>query len=525
MISKNIIFKEEARQAIKRGVDKLANAVKVTLGPMGLNVIVQRHGSPMVTKDGVSVAREVYLQDPNEHLGATLVKEVASRTNDVAGDGTTTATILAQAIIEDGMRVVSAGANPQALRRGMEKAVEAIVAEIKKIAIPVKGTEVENIACISANEKEIGHMVAEAMAKVGENGVISVEEGQSFHTEVEVVKGMQFDKGFSSPYLITNTDHQSCEINDALILVSTQKICTIPEIMPILEKVVESGRKELVIIADDFEAEVLSMLVKNKVHGLFTALAVRAPGFGERRKASLEDIAIMTGARLVSDELGSKLENLNIEDLGRAQRVTSDKDNTTIVEGAGDKVAIENRIAAIKLVLAETELQFDKDKLLERMAKLSGGIAMIRVGAASEAEMREKKHRIEDAVCATRAAVEEGIVAGGGVALIRAREVIPGLLLEGDERLGAQILYRAIESPLRQIAENAGQEGGLVVERVRNATGNQGWNAMTGQIEDMVASGVVDPAKVTRSAIQNAASIAIMILTTECAITDIPEDK
>ncbi len=525
-MSKQIVFNEDARKKIKAGVDKLANAVKVTLGPKGRNVIIDRgFGSPMVTKDGVSVAKEIELEDKLENLGATLVKEVASKTNDVAGDGTTTATVLAQAMVADGLRVVAAGANPQGLRHGIEKSVLAIVEEIKKIAIPVAGDAIKQVASISANDAEIGAMIAEAMAKVTENGVITVEEGQSFGIEVDVVEGMQFDKGYVSPYMVTNSDRMEAEYRDVAVLITTEKISSIQTIMPILEKVLATGRKELVIIAEDVDGEALTTLVLNKLRGTLSVLAVKAPGYGDRRKAMLEDIAVVTGGKLITPEVGLKLENIELTDLGHARRVVSTKDTTTIVEGAGDKAVIAERVVSLKKQLETTESDFDQEKLRERMAKISGGVAVIKVGAASEVEMKEKKHRIEDAVAATKAAIEEGIVAGGGVALIRAKAVLANLSMTGDEQLGKEILDRALEAPLRQIAENAGTEGGIIVERVKHAVGNMGWNAMTGEMVDMVAAGIVDPAKVTRSALQNAASIAIMILTTECAITENTKDE
>ena len=526
MAAKNIIFNDEARKKLKDGVDKLANAVKVTLGPKGRNVIIDRgFGSPMVTKDGVSVAKEVELADKMENLGATLVKEVASKTNDVAGDGTTTATVLAQAIVADGLRVVSAGVNPQGLRRGIEKGVEAIVKKIAEISTPVHGQAIEQVASISANDAEIGKMIAAAMQKVTENGVITVEEGQSFGIEVDVVEGMQFDKGYVSPYMVTNPERMEAEYADVSILVTTEKISTIQTLMPILEKLLATGRKDMVIIAEDVDGDAMTTLVLNKMRGALNVLAVKAPGYGDRRKAMLEDIAIVTGARLVTPDTGMKFDALELADLGHARRVIASKDTTTIVEGAGDKAMIADRVAELKTQLAQTESDFDQEKLRERMAKISGGVAVIKVGAASEVEMKEKKHRIEDAVSATKAAIEEGIVAGGGVALIRAKSALADLHLVGDEKIGADILDRALDAPLRQIAENAGVEGGIIVERVKHASGNNGWNAMTGDMVDMLAAGIVDPAKVTRSALQNAASIAIMILTTDCAITDAKEDK
>lgn len=525
-MAKVITFNDEARKKIKQGVDQLANAVKVTLGPKGRNVIIDRgFGSPMVTKDGVSVAKEIELADKLENLGATLVKEVASRTNDVAGDGTTTATVLAQAIVTDGLRIVSAGANPQALRRGIEKAVEAMVGGIKKISTPVQGGAIEQVASISANDPEIGKMIAEAMQKVSENGVITVEEGTSFGVDVDVVEGMQFDKGYVTPYMVTNAERMEAEYTDVPVLVTDQKITSVAEILPLLEALARSGKKELVIIADEVEGEALTTLIVNKLRGMFSVLAVKAPAYGDRRKAMLEDIAAVTGATMITPEKGMKLESATVNELGRARRVVSTKDTTTIVEGAGDKQTIADRVAQIKKHLEQTDSDFDKEKLRERMAKLSGGVAVIKVGAASEVEMKEKKHRIEDAVAATKAAIEEGIVAGGGVALLRAVGEIEGLNLTGDEKLGANIVRSAIEQPLRQIAENAGSEGGVIVERVKRMEGNHGWNAATGEEVDMVASGIVDPAKVTRSALQNAASVAVMILTTEAAITELPKEE
>jgi chaperonin GroEL len=525
-MAKNITFREDARQKIKNGVDKLANAVKVTLGPTGRNVIIDRgFGAPMVTKDGVSVAKEIELADKLENLGATLVKEVASKTNDVAGDGTTTATVLAQAIVEDGLRVVTAGANPQLLRRGIEKGVEVIVAEIKKIAVPVQGDAIKQVASISANDPELGSMIAEAMQKVGQDGVITVEEGTSFGIEVDVVEGMQFEKGYVSHYMVTNAERMEAEYNDVPVFVTDQKIGSVQDLVPLLEKIAATGKKELVIIAEDVEGDALATIVLNKLRGAFNILAVKAPGFGDRRKAMLEDIAAVTGATVISPEKGMKLEGAGLEVLGRARRVVSTKDTTTIVEGAGNKAVIDERVGLIRKQLETADSDFDKEKLRERMAKLAGGVAVIRVGAASEVEMKEKKHRIEDAVAATKAAIEEGIVSGGGTALIRAKEALKDLNLVGDEKLGADILDRALEAPIRQIAENAGKEGGIVVEHVKNASGNMGWNAVTGEMCDMIASGIVDPAKVTRSALQNAASVAVMIITTEAAITEIPKDE
>lgn len=523
---KNIIFSDDARKKMKDGVDQLANAVRVTMGPRGRTVIIDRgFGSPMVTKDGVSVAKEVELADKIENLGATLVKEAASKTNDVAGDGTTTAVVLAQAIVSEGLRVVSVGVNSQALRRGIEKGVEAIVKKIAEISTPVHGNAIEQVASISANDPEIGKMIAEAMEKVSENGVITVEEGQSFGIEVDVVEGMQFDKGYVSPYMVTNSERMEAVYNDVPVLVTSEKISSIQTLMPLLEKLLGTGRKDLVIIAEDVEGEAMTALVLNKLRGALNVLAIKAPAYGDRRKAMLEDIAIVTGAKLISPETGMKFETLELADLGHARRVISTKDTTTIVEGAGDKTAIAERVVNIKAQLENADSDFDKEKLRERMAKISGGVAVIKVGAASEVEMKEKKHRIEDAVAATKAAIEEGIVAGGGVALIRAQSVLDGIDVSADEKIGLGILRRAIESPLRQIAENAGHEGGVIVERVKSMMGNNGWDAALDKDVDMVAVGIIDPAKVTRSALQNAASVAVMILTTEAAITDIPKAK
>ena len=523
---KQILFGTLAQQAVARGVDALANAVKVTLGPKGRNVVIDRgYGAPTVTKDGVTVAKEIELADKFENLGAELVKEVASKTNDVAGDGTTTATVLAQALVREGLRNVTAGTNPQILRRGIEKGVDALVAEIKKIATPTKGDEIEKVATISANDAEIGTKIAEAMKKVGENGVITVEEGQSFGVEVEVVEGMQFDKGYASPYMVTNAERMEAEYHDAYVLITDKKISSIQEILPLLEKVAQGGKKEIVIIAEDVDGEAMPTLVLNKLRGTFSALAIKAPGFGDRRKAMLEDLAILTGGKVITEELGLKLENATLADLGRATKIVSDKESTTIVGGAGDKKAIEDRVAALKKQLESTESEFEREKIQERVAKLAGGVAVIKVGAATETEMKEKKHRIEDAVAATKAAVEEGIVPGGGVALVRALVALDAVKVEGEERIGLDILRRALEEPMRMIAQNAGKDGAVVVERVKRETGAVGYNAATDVYEDLVKAGVIDPAKVTRSALQNAASIAIMIITTECAITDIPKKE
>ena len=526
-MAKQILFNEQARQALKRGVDILANAVKITLGPRGRNVVLDKgFGSPTITKDGVTVAKEIDLQDKFENMGAELVKEVASKTNDIAGDGTTTATLLAQAIINEGFKNVTAGANPLALKRGIEKGVAAVVEELKQnISKPVKGDEIVNVASISANDAEIGATIAKAMKEVGENGVITVEESQSFGIETEVVKGMRFDKGYSSPYMITNVDAMKAEYTDALILITDKKVSSVEEILPILEKVAQSGRKELVIFADDIEGQALATFVVNKLRGTFSVLGVKAPGFGDRRKEMLQDIAVLTGGKVITEDIGLKLENVALEDLGHADKVLSTKDNTTIVGGKGDEIGVKERVAQIKKLVEQSDSDFDKEKLLERLAKLVGGVGVIKVGAATETEMKEKKHRIEDAVAATKAAVEEGIVPGGGVALIRAREVLKKLQVEGDEKVGVNILFRALEEPVRQIAQNAGKDGSVVAEEVKKLTGAMGYNADLDKYEDMIVAGIVDPTKVTRTALQNASSIAAMFLTTEAVVTDIPEKK
>ncbi len=526
-MAKQIHFNEEARSALKRGVDQLANAVKITLGPKGRNVILDRgFGAPTVTKDGVTVAKEIELEDKFENLGAELVKEVASKTNDVAGDGTTTATVLAQAIITEGLRNVTAGTNPQAIRRGIEKGVDAVVREIKeKIATPIKGEEIEKVAAISANDEEIGSMIAKAMDKVGNNGVITVEEAQTFGVDVEVVEGMQFDKGYVSPYMITNSERMEAEYQDAYILITDKKISSVQDIVPVLEKVAATGKKEVVIIAEDVDGEALATLVVNKLRGVFQTLAIKAPGFGDRRKAMLQDIAVLTGGKLISDEVGLKLENVDLHDLGQARKVVSNKEHTTIVEGHGDKQAIEDRVKQLQAEWKNVTSDFEKEKLQERIAKLSGGVAVIKVGAATETEMKEKKHRIEDAVAATKAAVEEGIVPGGGVALLRAVGCLDSASAQGDERVGLDILRRALEEPLRMIAQNAGKDGSVVAEKVKEMSGSMGYNAASDTYEDLTRAGIIDPAKVTRFALQNAASIAIMILTTEAAVTEIPKKE
>ena len=523
-MSKIIMFDEAARHALKRGVDQLANAVKVTLGPKGRNVVIDKgYGSPTITKDGVTVAKEVELEDKFENIGAELVKEVASKTNDVAGDGTTTATVLAQAMIAEGIKNITAGANPLAVKRGMEHAVEAIVAELKKIAKPVSGDDIEKVASISANDAEIGKIIAEAMKKMGPEGVITVEESQSFGVETEVVQGMRIDKGYTSPYMVTNSDRMEAEYTDAYILVTDKKISSIQEILPILEKVVQSGKKEIVIVAEDIDGEAQATLIVNKLRGTFNALAVKAPGFGDRRKEMLQDIAIVTGATFITEEIGRKLDSVTLEDLGSAHKILATKDHTTFVDGKGDKTTIASRVSQIKKTLELTDSEFDREKLQERLAKLAGGVGVIRVGAATEVEMKEKKHRIEDAVAATKAAIEEGIVPGGGVALLRTLLALENVKGDGEEMVGVALIKKSIESPIRVIAENAGKDGSVVVEEVKKRKGNEGYNAAKDIYEDLVVAGIVDPAKVTRCALQNASSIAGMFLTTECVITEKPK--
>ena len=526
-MAKQLAFDESARQALLIGVKKLARAVKATLGPSGRNVILEKKfGSPTITKDGVTVAKEIELSDPYENMGAQLIKEVSSRTSDVAGDGTTTATVLAEAIYSEGLRNVTAGANPTSLQRGIMKATEAIVAELKKIATPVKDSkEVAQVATVSANwDAEIGNIIADAMDKVGKEGTITVEEAKSIETTLEVVEGMQFDKGYLSPYFVTNAETMEANLESAYILINEKKISSLKDMLPLLEKVARSG-KPLLIIAEDVEGEALATLVVNKLRGTLNIVAVKAPGFGDRRKAMLEDIAILTGGRCITEDLGLKLENIELADLGKAKRITIGKENTVIVEGEGSSDGIAGRVSQIKRQIEETTSDYDREKLQERLAKLAGGVAVINVGAATETEMKEKKARVEDALHATRAAVEEGIVPGGGVALIRAQAAVKGLKLEGDELTGAGIVERAVEAPLRQLAANAGVEGALIVAEVKKRSGNVGYNVATGVYEDLIKAGVVDPAKVTRSALQNAASISGLLLTTECLIADIPKEE
>ena len=522
-MAKQILFGEEARRALGRGVDALADAVKVTLGPKGRNVVLdKKFGAPTITNDGVTIARDIELEDPFENMGAQLVKEVATKTNDVAGDGTTTATLLAQAMVREGMRNVAAGANPMVLKKGIEMAVDTLVEEIKKKAKSVKGDDVAQVATISSSDETIGKLIADAMSKVGKDGVITSEESKTMKTELKVVEGMQFDRGYISPYMVTDADKMEAVLKDPYILITDRKISTISDILPILEEVVKQG-KELVIIAEDLDGEALATLVVNKLRGTFKALAVKAPGFGDRRKAMLEDIAILTGGTVISEELGRKLDSVTIADLGHAAQVRATKDETTIVDGVGDKKAIAARVEQIKKQVAETTSDFDREKLQERLAKLSGGVAVIEIGAATEVEMKDKKLRIEDALNATRAAVEEGIVAGGGTTFVDILPALDALKAEGDVQTGIDIVKRAIEEPVRQIANNAGLEGSVVVEEVKKAGKGKGFNALTGQYEDMIKAGIVDPAKVVRSTLQNAASIAAMVLTTETLVADKPE--
>lgn len=524
-MAKIITFNEDARHALKRGVDQLANAVKVTLGPKGRNVIIESSfGSPTITKDGVTVAKAVELEDKLENMGAELVKEVASNTNDVAGDGTTTATVLAQAMIQEGLRNVTAGTNPLAIKRGMEKASDALVSALRDtVSQPVTGDMIEAVAAISANDKEIGKTIAEIVAEMGRDGVITVEEGQSFGITKDVVKGMRIDRGYASPYMVTNQERNEAELSDAPILVTDKKISTFQDLVPALELLLKSGRKELIVIADDIDNEALTTIVLNRLRGAFQALIIKAPGFGDRRKELLQDIAVLTGATLISDEVGRKLEMVELSDFGAAKKVVATKESTVIVDGKGDKVAIDQRVTALRRTLETTDSGYDKEKLHERIAKLVGGVGVIKVGAATEVEMKEKKHRIEDAIAATKAAIEEGIVPGGGTALLRASAALDGLTVEGDEHVGVTLVKRAIEAPLRQIATNAGKDGSVIVEAVRKLSGAYGYNAETDTYEDLVVGGIIDPTKVTRSALQNAISAASMFVTTECAIIEKPK--
>jgi len=527
MAAKQIVYSENSRQAILRGVNQLADAVKVTLGPKGRNVVLEKKfGGPTITKDGVTVAKEIELKDPLENMGAQMVREVASKTSDVAGDGTTTATILAQSIFREGVKAVAAGANPMALKRGVEQAVEAVVAEVQKFSKPVSGDMIAQVGTISANgDTTIGNIIAEAMQKVGKDGVITVEESKTMVTELQTVDGMQFDRGYLSPYFITDPDRMEAVLEDPYILIHEKKISNMKDLLPVLEQIARSG-KPLLVIAEEVEGEALATLVVNKLRGTLNCSAVKAPGFGDRRKAMLEDIGILTGGKAIMEETGIKLEGVRLEDLGRAKRVTIDKDNTTIVDGAGQQKSIEGRIKQLRAQIEETTSDYDREKLQERLAKLAGGVAVIKVGAATETEMKEKKARVEDALHATRAAVEEGIVPGGGVALLRAARALDNLKGEGDEQIGINIIRRACEEPVRQISGNAGHEGAVVIGQIRaNDASAFGFNAANGQFQDLVASGVIDPTKVTRSALQHAASIAGLMLTTEAMIAEIPEKK
>jgi chaperonin GroEL len=526
MAHKELKFDEEARRALERGVNILADAVKVTLGPKGRYVVLdKKFGAPTITNDGVTIAREIEVEDVFENQGTQLVREVATATNDVAGDGTTTATVLAQAIVREGLKNVAAGANPMALKRGIEQAVDSVVEDLKSQSKEISGKEdIARVATISAREREIGDTIADAIDKVGKDGVVNVEEGQTFGLELEFTEGMQFDKGYLSPYMITDPERMEAVLEDPYILVANQKIGAVKDLLPVLEQVIQAG-KPLLIVAEDVEGESLATIVVNKLRGTFTAVAVKAPGFGDRRKRMLEDIAILTGAEVITEEMGLKLENTKLSQLGRARRVVVDKDSTTIIDGAGDADAIKARIKQLKSEIETTDSDFDREKLQERLAKLAGGVAVIKVGAATETEMKEKKHRVEDAVQATRAALEEGIVPGGGVALLNAATAITLDKLESDERTGAQIVVRALEEPIRQLAANAGMEGSVVVSQVRSAQPGHGLNVDTGEIEDLVKTGIIDPTMVTRSALQNAASIAKNILTTEAVVAEPPEKQ
>jgi len=527
MAAKQLLFREDARAKILKGVEQLSHAVKVTLGPRGRNVVIDKKwGAPTVTKDGVSVAKEIELQDPYENMGAQMVRQVATKTSDVAGDGTTTATILAEAIYREGLRNVTAGCNPMALKRGIDKAVEIVVDRLEKMSKKVKDTtEISQVATIAANGDEaIGKVIAEAMDKVGKDGTITVEEGKTIETTLDVVEGMQFDKGYLSPYFVTNAETMEAMLEECYILIHEKKISSMKDLLPLLEQVAKAG-KPLLVIAEDVEGEALATLVVNKIRGTIQAVAVKAPGFGDRRKAMLEDIAVLTGGRAITEDLGINLENIKVPDLGRAKRIVVGKDDTTIIEGAGSTSAINGRIAQIRKQIEETTSDYDREKLQERLAKLAGGVAVINVGAATEIEMKEKKARVEDALHATRAAVEEGIVPGGGVALLRCAAALEKVELTGDELVGSQIVKKSLEEPVRQLAYNAGKEGSLVAEHVRNEKGSMGYNVETDQYEDMIKSGIIDPAKVARTALQNAASVAALLLTTEALVTEIPEKE
>jgi len=526
-MAKQIKFDEEARRQLKKGVDKLANTVKVTIGPKGRNVVLDKgFGSPEITNDGVTIAKEIELENKFENIGASLVREAAEKTNDLAGDGTTTATILTQAIVTEGFKNVTAGANPLSIKRGIEKGVKVIIEELKKMSKDVSGkAEIAQVATISAEDPEVGDLIAEAIQTVGKNGVITVEESQIFGLSKEVVKGMRFDKGYISPYMITNAEKMQAEYEDPYILITDKKISSIQEILPLLENITKSGKKDIILIAEDVDGDALTTLIVNKLRGTFNALAVKAPGFGDRRKEMLEDIAILTGGQVISEELGLKLENAEIKMLGRARRVISNKENTTIVEGKGNKADIETRVNQIKTELNNSDSDFDKEKLKERLAKLAGGVAIIKVGAATEAEQKYKQAKIEDALNATRAATDEGIVPGGGVALIRALKGLNDVKVQGEQKIGINILRRALEEPLRQIAANAGQDGAVVVDEVKKHKGGYGYNAAKNKYQDLFEAGIIDPTKVTRSALENAASAAAMLLTTEAVVTDLPNKK
>jgi len=526
-MAKQMLYEEESRRTLLKGVDQLANAVKVTLGPKGRNVVLdKKFGAPTVTNDGVTIAKEIELEEPFANMGAQLVKEVATKTNDVAGDGTTTATLLAQSIVKEGLKNVTAGANPMGIKRGIEKAVKAAVEQIEKMSKKIEtAEEISNIAAISANnDPEIGKLIADAMDKVGKDGVITVEEAKSMETNLEVVEGMQFDRGYLSPYFVTNAENMTAVGEDSLILIHDKKISAMKDLLPVLEKVAQMG-KPFLIIAEDVEGEALATLVVNKIRGTLNVMAVKAPGFGDRRKAMLEDIAILTGGKVISEEMGMKLENADLKDLGRAKRITIDKENTTIVEGDGDTKSIQGRIAQIKTQIEDTTSDYDREKLQERLAKLAGGVAVINVGAATEIELKEKKHRVEDALSATRAAVEEGIVPGGGITLLRTSKTIEKLNLSGDEEIGRKIILRALEEPIRQIATNAGMDGSVVAEKAKKEPGATGFDAALLEWVDMFKAGIIDPAKVVRSELQNAASVSALLLTTETIVTDIPEKK
>ncbi|MEE8152390.1 MAG: chaperonin GroEL [candidate division NC10 bacterium] len=527
MPAKQLKYDEDARRATLRGIDQLARAVKVTLGPKGRNVVLDKKwGAPTITKDGVTVAKEIELEDPFENMGAMMVREVASKTSDVAGDGTTTATVLAEAIYREGQKNVTAGANPMALKRGIDKAVERVVAELKKLSTPTKGKkEISQVATISANnDPTIGNLIAEAMEKVGKDGVITVEEAKGMETNLDVVEGMQFDRGYLSPYFVTDPERMEVVLENPYLLINEKKVSNMRDILPVLEQIAKLGRP-LLIVSEDVEGEALATLVVNKLRGTLNAAAVKAPGFGDRRKEMLNDVAILTGGAVISEETGTKLENIRLEDLGKCKKVVIDKETTTIIEGAGDNKVIQGRIKQIRTQIEDTTSDYDKEKLQERLAKLAGGVAVIKVGAATEVEMKDRKARVEDALNATRAAVEEGIVAGGGVAYLRATKGLDALKLGGDEKIGSDIIRRALEEPIRQIAINAGAEGSIVVQKVLGKTGNFGFNAETEEYEDLMEAGIIDPTKVTRIALQNASSIASLMVTTEALVTEIPEKK